>query len=136
MIAARRRRELGILRLAGATARQVRSMARWGAALIGVIGVGVGLLITAAALLPLSHALTGHLHPYIPARQLAAIVGLSTILAFTALALPTSPALGEPAVETLGLADCPCGPSGRAAGSITGLTVVNIARPRRPERRR
>jgi FtsX-like permease family len=59
MIALRRRRELALLRLTGATTRQVQSMARWEAILIITIGLGIGLAITATALLPLSHALTG-----------------------------------------------------------------------------
>src|SRR5690242_2675811 len=50
MIALRRRRELALLRLTGATARQVRSMARWEAVLIITIGLGTGLAITATAL--------------------------------------------------------------------------------------
>ena len=66
MIALRRRRELGLLRLVGATPRQVRSMARWEAALIITIGLGIGLAIAATALLPLSQALNGGL-PYVPA---------------------------------------------------------------------
>jgi hypothetical protein len=66
MIALRRGRELGLLRLVGATHRQVRSMARWEAALIIAIGLGLGLAIAAVALLPLSHALTGSLRPYVP----------------------------------------------------------------------
>jgi FtsX-like permease family len=49
MIALRRRRELALLRLTGATARQVRSMARWEASLIIAIGLGIGLAITATA---------------------------------------------------------------------------------------
>jgi putative ABC transport system permease protein len=93
MIALRRGRELGLLRLTGATARQVRSMARWEAALIVSIGLGVGLAIAAAALLPLSHALTGGLRPHVPADQLAAILGVSAILAVLALAVPTRRAL-------------------------------------------
>ena len=78
MIALRRRRELGLLRLVGATPRQVRSMARWEAALIITIGLGVGLAIAAIALLPLSQALNGGL-PYVPARPVAAILGVSTL---------------------------------------------------------
>jgi hypothetical protein len=45
--------------------RQVRSMARWEAAPIITIGLGIGLAIAATALLPLSQALNGGL-PYIP----------------------------------------------------------------------
>ena len=75
MIALRRGREVALLRFVGATARQVRSMARWEALLIIAMGLGVGLAIAATALLPLSHALTGCLRPHVPARPLAAIWG-------------------------------------------------------------
>ena len=93
MIALRRGRELALLRLVGGTKRQVRSMARWEAGLIIAIGLGVGLAIAATALLPLSHALTGSLRPYVPAGPLAAILGGSALLALLALALPTRRAL-------------------------------------------
>jgi putative ABC transport system permease protein len=85
MIALRRRRELALLRLTGATTRQVRSMARWEAILIITIGLGIGLAITATALLPLSHALTGGFRPYAPAGWFAAILGVSALLALVAL---------------------------------------------------
>ncbi len=105
MIALRRGRELGLLRLVGATNRQVRSMARWEAALIIAIGLGLGLAITAVALLPLSHALTGSLRPYVPAAPLAAILGGSTLLALVALALPTRRALRTRPVEAIGVGE-------------------------------
>jgi putative ABC transport system permease protein len=105
MIALRRGRELALLRLTGATNRQVRSMARWEAALIVAIGLGVGLAIAATALLPLSHALTGGLKPFIPAGQLAAILGVSTVLALVALTLPTRRALRTPAITAAGSAE-------------------------------
>lgn len=102
MIALRRGRELALLRLVGATRRQVRSMARWEAGLIITIGLGVGLAIAAIALLPLSHALTGSLRPYAPAAPLAAILGISALLALIALALPTRRALRARPVEAIG----------------------------------
>jgi putative ABC transport system permease protein len=105
MIALGRGRELALLQLVGATRRQVRSMARWEAGLIIAIGLGVGLAITATALLPLSHALTGSLRPYVPAGQLAAILGVSALLALLALALPTRRALRIPPVETIGVGE-------------------------------
>ena len=105
MIALRRGRELGLLRLVGATHRQVRSMARWEAALIIAIGLGLGLAITAVALLPLSHALTGSLRPYVPAGPLAAILGGSALLALVALALPTRRALRCRPVEAIGVGE-------------------------------
>jgi putative ABC transport system permease protein len=105
MIALQRGRELALLRLVGGTPGQVRSMARWEAALIVTIGLGVGLAIAAAALLPLSHALTGKLQPHIPIAQLAAILGLSALLALLALALPTRRALRARPVEAIGVGE-------------------------------
>jgi putative ABC transport system permease protein len=104
MIALRRRRELGLLRHIGATARQVRSMARWEAILIITIGLGLGLAIAAIALLPLSHALNGGL-PYVPVRPFAAIVGATALLALLALLLPTRRLLRTPAVEAIGIGE-------------------------------
>jgi putative ABC transport system permease protein len=103
MIALRRRRELALLRLTGATTRQVRSMARWEAVLIIAVGLGIGLAIAAAALVPLSHALTGGLRPYTPAGWLAAILGISALLALVALAVPTRLALRVRPVEAIGI---------------------------------
>ena len=105
MIALQRRRELGLLRLVGASRGQVRSMARWEAALIITIGLGVGVAIGAAALLPLSHALTGSLRPYVPLGQLAAILGISALLALLGLALPTRRALRARPVEAIGIGE-------------------------------
>jgi putative ABC transport system permease protein len=79
-------------------------MARWEAALIIAIGVGLGLAIAATALLPLSHALNGGL-PYVPARQFAAIVGGTALLALLALALPTRRMLRSRPVEAIGVGE-------------------------------
>ena len=103
MIALRRRRELALLRLTGATTRQVRSMARWEAILIITIGLGIGLAITATALLPLSHALTGGFRPYAPTGWFAAILGVSALLALVALSVPTRRALRTRPVEAIGI---------------------------------
>ncbi len=105
MLALQRGRELALLRLVGGTGRQVRSMARWEAGLIITIGLGVGLVIAAAALLPLSHALTGSIQPYVPLGQLAAVLGVSALLALLALALPTRRALHARPTEAIGLGE-------------------------------
>src|SRR4051794_33168458 len=105
MIGLGRGRELALLRLAGGTARQVRSMARWEGVLIVTMGLGLGLAIAATALLPLSHALTGTLRPYVPPAQLAAILGGSALLALLALALPTRRALRVRPVEAIGIGE-------------------------------
>jgi putative ABC transport system permease protein len=104
MIALRRRRELALMRLVGATPRQVRSMARWEAALIIAIGLGTGLAIAATALLPLSHALNGGL-PYVPPGPFAAIVGSTALIAVLALALPTRRMLRTRPVEAIGVGE-------------------------------
>ena len=105
MIALQRGRELGLLRLVGGTAGQVRSMARWEAGLIITIGLGLGLAIAATALLPLSHALTGSIRPHVPLDQLAAILGASALLALLALALPTRRALRSRPVEAIAVGE-------------------------------
>jgi putative ABC transport system permease protein len=105
MIALQRGRELGLLRLVGGTPSQVRSMARWEAGLTITIGLGLGLAIAATALLPLSHALTGSIRPYVPPGQLAAILGVSALLALLALALPTRRALRSRPVEAVGVGE-------------------------------
>ena len=105
MIALQRGRELALLRLVGGTSRQVRSMARWEAVLIVTIGLGLGLAIAATALLPLSHALTGSIRPHVPPGQLAAILGVSALLALLALALPTRRALRSPPVQAIGVGE-------------------------------
>jgi putative ABC transport system permease protein len=90
------------MRLVGATPRQVRSMARWDAALIIATGLGIGLAITASALLPLSQALNGGL-PYAPAGPFAAIVAVMALLALLALALPTRHTLHARPIEAIGI---------------------------------
>lgn len=80
-------------------------MARWEATLIIAIGLGVGLAIAATALLPLSHALTGTLAPSVPIGQLGAILGVSALLSWAALTLPTRRALREPAIAAVGRAE-------------------------------
>jgi putative ABC transport system permease protein len=105
MIGLRRRRELALLRLIGATPRQVRSMARWEAALIIMIGLGLGLAITATALLPLSHALYGSLHPVVQRVPLVTILATTALLALIGLALPTRKALRSRPVEAIAVGE-------------------------------
>ena len=102
MIALRRRRELALLRLVGATPRQVRSMARWEAVLIITIGLGIGLAIAATALLPLSHALTGGLVPTYPPARSRRSSASRRCWPWSALALPTRRALRTRPVEAIG----------------------------------
>jgi putative ABC transport system permease protein len=80
-------------------------MARWEAGLIITMGLGIGLAIAATALLPLSHALTGNLRPFVPPAELAAILGGSALLALLALMLPTRRALRTRPVEAIGVGE-------------------------------
>jgi putative ABC transport system permease protein len=62
-------------------------------------------VIAAAALLPLSHALTGSIRPYVPLDQLGAILGVSALLAVLALALPTRRALRTQPIQAIALGE-------------------------------
>ena len=73
--------------------------------LIVAIGLGVGLLIAATALVPLSHALTGGYTPFVPGKPLLAILGGSTVLAILALAVPTRRALRARPIAAVGVAE-------------------------------
>ena len=80
-------------------------MAKWEAGLIVCIGLGLGLAIAATALLPLSRALDGSLHPSAPAVPLVGILATSALLALLAVSLPTRRALRSHPVEALGVGD-------------------------------
>ena len=103
MIAIERSRELALMRLVGSTPRQVASMARWEAGLLVLVGLGVGAAIAAATLIPFSVALTGSVMPYVPAGQLAAILGGAALLGVAASQLPTRLALRAKPVDAIGV---------------------------------
>ncbi len=106
MIALQRGRELALLRLVGGTARP--------GALDGTLGGrpdrrrsgwGSAWRSRPRHCYPLSHALTGSIRPYVPPGQLAAILGVSALLALLALALPTRRALRSRPVEAIGVGE-------------------------------
>jgi putative ABC transport system permease protein len=103
MIALSRERELALLRLVGATPRQVARMARWEAGLVVMVGIGLGAAIAAAALVPFSQALTGSHVPDIEPRLLAGILGGTALLGLLASLLPTRLALRTQPVDAIGL---------------------------------
>ena len=69
------------------------------------MGFGIGLAIAATALLPLSHAFTGGFRPYTPAGWLAAILGVSALLALAAISVPTRRVLRTRPAEMARIAD-------------------------------
>jgi putative ABC transport system permease protein len=105
MIALQRGRELALLRLVGATARQVVAMTRWEAVLITAVGIGLGIAISLATLIPFSEALTGHGRPSVPLNQAAAVLGITAALGLLAAQLPARLALRRRPVDAIGLRD-------------------------------
>ncbi|MDP9135569.1 MAG: FtsX-like permease family protein, partial [Actinomycetota bacterium] len=105
MIALSRGRELALLRLVGATPRQVARMARWEAGLVVIVGIGLGAAIATATLVPFSRALTGSPIPDVDPRLLAGILGGTAVLGLIASLLPTRLALRTRPVDAIGLRD-------------------------------
>jgi putative ABC transport system permease protein len=87
-----RRRELGALRLVGATRRQVLAMLRWEALLVAVVGLVLGSAIAAATLIPMMRGLTGE-GPYVPPLLYGAFAATAAALALLAVTLPARAAL-------------------------------------------
>ncbi|GGR91812.1 MULTISPECIES: FtsX-like permease family protein [Streptomyces] len=87
-----RRRELGVLRLVGATRRQVMGMLRWEGLLVAGAGVVLGTAIAAATLIPMTRGLTGE-DPYVPPLVYAAFAGGAVGLGMLAVTLPARAAL-------------------------------------------
>jgi putative ABC transport system permease protein len=103
VIAASRGRELALLRLVGATPRQVARMARWETGLVVLVGIGLGAAVAAAALFPFSQALTGHAAPTVDPALLAALLGGTALLGVVASLLPTRLALRARPADAIGL---------------------------------
>ncbi|MFJ6656801.1 FtsX-like permease family protein [Streptomyces sp. NPDC091377] len=89
-----RRRELGMLRLVGATRRQVRAMLRWEGLLVAVAGVALGTAIAAATLTPMTRGLTGEA-PHVPPLVYGSFVAAAVGLALLSVTLPARAALRE-----------------------------------------
>lgn len=103
MIGLSRGRELALLRLVGATSRQVARMARWEAGLVVLVGIGLGAAIAATALVPFSRALSGSSTPDIDALLLAGLLGGTAVLGLLASLLPTRVALRARPVDAIGM---------------------------------
>jgi len=102
MAALARGRELSVLRLAGATRRQVARMVN--AEQAGLLGVAVvlGGAIAALTLTAVVHALTGDLVPYVPPRGGLVVLGGTALLALTTTVLPVRRLLRASAMAHLG----------------------------------
>ncbi|MFE4663617.1 ABC transporter permease [Streptomyces sp. NPDC056716] len=89
-----RRRELGMLRLVGATRRQVMDMLRWEGLLVAVAGVALGTAIAAATLTPMTRGLTGE-PPYVPPLVYGSFAAAAVGLALLAVTLPARAVLRD-----------------------------------------
>jgi putative ABC transport system permease protein len=102
MATGERSRELALLRLIGATPRQVTRMIRVEA--LAVIGFGVllGLAIAAATLVPFSLAIAQTAIPSLPWQVLAGVLAGATLLGLGASELPTRYALRRDPITVIG----------------------------------
>jgi putative ABC transport system permease protein len=85
-----RRREFGLLRMIGATGRQIVGMARWEAIVVTVLGLAAGTAIGMTALALFSRALGSGMTPYVPPLGYAVLAGSAAVLALGATILPTA----------------------------------------------
>lgn len=103
MIGLQRTRELGLLRLVGATTRQVHSMALWEAGLLVMLGVGLGGVIALITLMPTSQIISGSPIPYAPPAVLALVLGSSAAVGILGVLVATRLALRPSPVDAIGL---------------------------------
>ena len=88
-----RSRELALLRLVGATDRQVIRMIRWEALAVVGLGAIAGLAVATATLVPFSLAVAGSAVPYVPWYFVAGVLWFAALLGFAATELPARAAL-------------------------------------------
>ncbi|WP_018349619.1 FtsX-like permease family protein [Longispora albida] len=88
-----RRREFALLRLVGATRRHVLRMLRWESAVVSVIGLLFGSVISFAVLTTFSIGMTGSADVRVSGWYYAAVLGGGALLAFASTALPARLAL-------------------------------------------
>jgi putative ABC transport system permease protein len=103
MSALARRRELALLRLTGATRRQVRRMVN--AEQAGLLGTALvlGGTIAALTLSSVVRALTGNPVPYVPPLGALVVLGGTAVLALATTVLPIARLLRVPPVEHIGI---------------------------------
>ena len=98
MVTVERSRESALLRLVGATERQVRHMMRCETLIVVAAGCLLGTVVAAGALLPFTKVVTGSFVPTTPLKWCAVIVGGALILGLIATMVPTRMALREPPI--------------------------------------
>jgi putative ABC transport system permease protein len=102
MAALARRGELGILRLAGVTRRQLLRMVRIEQAVLLGLALTVGGAIAALTLVPMVKGTIGSATPYIPAGGWLAVIGGTVLLGMAGTLLPILRILRIPAIDAIG----------------------------------
>ncbi|MFI7448530.1 FtsX-like permease family protein [Nonomuraea sp. NPDC049714] len=102
MSSADRTRELALLRLVGATKRQVLRMLRLETLTSVLISVAAGTAISLATLSAFGIGMTGSALPHMPLSTYAAVIAAVTALALLATALPARLALRQHPAEAIG----------------------------------
>jgi putative ABC transport system permease protein len=94
--------ELALLRLVGATPKQVIRTIRWEALAVIGFGVVIGLAVAAATLVPFSLAIAETAVPYLPWQVVAGVVAGAVLLGLGASELPARNALRRDPIELMG----------------------------------
>jgi putative ABC transport system permease protein len=97
-----RARELALLRLVGASRRQVIRMIRWEALAVIGFGVLIGLAVAAATLVPFSLAIAETATPNLPWQVVAGVIAGALLLGLGASELPARTALRRDPIELIG----------------------------------
>ncbi|MFI1581896.1 FtsX-like permease family protein [Embleya sp. NPDC020630] len=97
-----RRRELGLMRMIGSTRTQVRAVVRGEAALVGVIGLALGLTIAMITLVPFGKGAFGESTPYVPVPLLLGISAAALLLAPLSVAPITRRLLRVEPIDAVG----------------------------------
>ena len=85
----RRRREFGLQRLTGSTRGQILGMMAYEGALVAVIGVILGVIVTPSTLIPFSLSRTGNAIPTGPLWMFFAVIAYAAVVALLATLVPT-----------------------------------------------
>ena len=99
---AARSREFALLRLVGASSRQVRRMMRAETAIVVLTAIVVGLLAALPPLVGVSLGLAESPIPSISPAALAAIVGIAALLGWSSIMIPTAVAMRARPVDAIG----------------------------------
>lgn len=99
---AERGREFALLRLVGASGRQVRAMMRAESVIVVAVAAVVGSVVALPPLVGVATAVSGRPIPSVSPLAYAGIVGVTVLLGLTAIAIPTRAALRRDPVTAIG----------------------------------